>query len=106
MKDQDTLEQTLRQAQAQRAWLQAQAAPRQDAESRGRELLGTLTRRRQRAQQQGVPMWEGAQRAALRMVVLGLGCIALITGASALDGTAGGVAIVISLGVLGLEGLR
>lgn len=106
MKEQDTLEETLRRAQEQLAWLEAQAAPLQAAQARGQELLGQLIKRRQRAQQRGVPMWEGAQRAALRMVVLGVGCSALITGASALDGTLGGVAIVVSLGVLGLEGIR
>ena len=51
-------------------------------------------------------MWEGAQRGALRMVVLAAGCAALITGASALDETLGGVAIVVSMGLLVLEGMR
>lgn len=106
MKDPRTFDEALCDAEAQVAWLEAQQAPRHAAESGGRSLLAKLTKRRQRAQQRGVPMWEGAQRGALRMVVLGLGCIALITGAAALDGTFGGVAIVVSMGVLVLEGMR
>ena len=51
-------------------------------------------------------MWEGAQRAALRMVVLAAGCVALITGATALDSTLGGASIVVTLGVLAVEGMR
>ncbi len=40
------------------------------------------------------------------MVVLAAGCAALITGATALDETLGGVAIVTSMGLLVLEGMR
>jgi len=83
-----------------------QQAPRHSAETEARSLLAKMIKRRQRVQQRGVPMWEAAQRGALRMVVLGVGCIALITGATALDGTFGGVAIVVSMGVLVLEGMR
>jgi hypothetical protein len=103
----ESLEETLRQARAQVAWLESQRAPLQSTEDRARKLLTQLTRRRQRAQQSGVPSWDGAQRAALRMVVLGFGCIALITGASAFDaGLSSGVAIVVSLALLGLESTR
>lgn len=106
MREPDTLDDALRDAEARVAWLEAQQAPRHAADSKARALLAKLIKRRQRAQQRGVPMWEGDQRDALRMVVLGLGCIALITGATALDATFGGVAIVVSMGVLVLEGMR
>ena len=88
------------------ATLEAQLAPRKGAEAEARVLLGKLTKRRQRVQQRGVPMWEAAQRGALRMVVLALGCTALITGGMALDGTLGGAAIVISMALLVFEGMR
>lgn len=106
MNEPETLDAALRDAQARVAWLEAQTAPRQDAEAKARVLLGKLIKRRQRVQQRGVPMWEGAQRAALRMVVLAVGCGALITGAAALDGTLGGVSIVVAMGVLVFEGMR
>ena len=96
----------LQDAQARVEELESQLAPRQSAEVGARALLSKLIKRRQRVQQRGVPMWESAQRAALRMVVLAVGCIALITGATALDATFGGVAIVVSMGVLVLEGMR
>lgn len=96
----------LQDAQSKVAELEAQLAPSQSAEIQARTLLSKLIKRRQRVQQRGVPMWESAQRAALRMVVLALGCIALITGATALDATLGGVAIAVSMGVLMLEGMR
>ena len=102
----ETLEETLRQAQAQVAWLESQRAPLQSAEERARALLTQLIKRRQRAQQYGVPSWDGAQRAALRMVLLGFGCSALIAGASAFDSGLGGVAMVVSLALLGIEGTR
>lgn len=100
------LEETLRATEARVSALEASVASRQTAEAEALRLLGQLTRRRQRAQQRGVPMWEGAQRGALRMVVLAAGCAALITGATALDETLGGVAIVTSMGLLVLEGMR
>ena len=106
MKEQETLEDALRQAQARVAGLEAQRAPLTSAEDRARKLLTVLIKRRQRAQQYGVPTWDGAQRAALRMVLLGIGCIALITGASAFDSGLGGVAMVVSLALLGIEGTR
>ena len=106
MKEQETLEDALRQAQAQVAWLEAQRAPLQSAEDRARKLLTLLIKRSQRAQQYGVPSWDGAQRAALRMVLRGFGCIALISGASAIDSGLGGVAMVVALALLGIEGTR
>lgn len=104
--DEEETEAALREAQAQLDWLEAQSAPRREAEANARVLLGRLIKRRQRAQQRGVPMWEGAQRGALRMVVLATGCVVLITGATALDGTLGGVGIVVAMGVLVVEGMR
>ena len=106
MNEHETFDEALCEANARVAWLEAQTAPRQDAEATARVLLKKLIKRRQRVQQRGVPMWEGASRAALRMVVLAIGCAALITGAAALDGTLGGVSIVVTMGVLVLEGMR
>ena len=102
LKDDEVLTAALRDVEERIAWLEAQTNPRQAA----RALLGKLIKRRQRVQQRGVPMWEGAQRAALRMVVLAAGCVALITGATALDSTLGGASIVVTLGVLAVEGMR
>lgn len=101
-----SVEEALRDTEARFATLEAQLAPRETAAQEARVLLSGLVKRRQSVQQRGVPMWEAAQRAALRMVVVALGCVGLITGASALDGTFGGVAIVVSMGVLVIEGMR
>ena len=100
------LEEALVDVQARVDWLEAQLAPRRDSEASARALLGKLVKRRQRVQQRGVQTWEGAQRGALRMVVLAVGCAALITGATALDAGFGGVAIVVAMGVLTFEGMR
>jgi hypothetical protein len=101
-----SVDEALRDAEARVASLEAQLAPRELAAKEARALLSKLIKRRQRVQQRGVPMWEAAQRAAFRMVVVAVGCVGLITGASALDGTFGGVAIVVSMGVLVIEGMR
>jgi hypothetical protein len=100
------VDQALQAAHERVAALEAHLAPRQSAEAEARVLLGKLIKRRQRVQQRGVPMWEAAQRGALRMVVLAAGCTALITGAMALHPTLGGAAIVISMGLLVFEGMR
>ena len=100
------VDQALQSAHDRIAALEAQLAPRQSAEAEARALLGKLIKRRQRVQQRGVPMWEGAQRGALRMVALAAGCTALITGSMALDSAFGAAAIVISLGLLAYEGMR
>ena len=100
------LEEALHEVQGRVDWLEAQLAPRQQREAAARALLGKLIKRRQRVQQRGVQTWEGAQRGALRMVVLAVGCAALITGATALDAGFGGVAIVVAMGVLTFEGMR
>ncbi len=76
------------------------------AEEAARTLLASLVKRRNRVQVRGVPMWDGAQRAALRMVLLAVGSAAMISGAMAFDGTLGTVAIVVAMGVLVFEGLR
>ena len=102
----ENLEAALREVQGRIELLEAQVAPRERSEREARELLGKLIKRRQRVQQRGVQVWEGAQRAALRMFVLAVGCIALITGATTLDATLGGVSIVVTLGALALEGGR
>ncbi|MDP1821722.1 MAG: hypothetical protein Q8L48_00695 [Archangium sp.] len=105
-RDEDVLAEALRDAHERISLLEAQLAPRQAGETSARALLGKLIKRRQRVQQRGVQVWEGAQRAALRMFVLAVGCVALSTGAMALDATLGGVSIVVTLGVLALEGGR
>jgi hypothetical protein len=51
-------------------------------------------------------MWEEAPRAAFRLLALSLGSAALIAGASALDATLGGAAIVLSFALLIIEGAR
>lgn len=66
----------------------------------------TLERLRKRRNRGGVPVLEAAQRAALRTVILAVGCVLLICGAATLDGTLGGVAIVASFVILMVEALR
>ena len=106
MQDPAPVEETLRETQARVEWLEAERARRQAAVDEARTLRTALISHRQRAKRRGVQMLEGAQRGALRMVVLAVGCGALICGASALDATGSGVAIVVSFSVLVLEGLR
>lgn len=96
----------LREAEDRLAALEAFHAPRARAEEAARTLLASLVKRRNRVQVRGVPMWDGAQRAALRMVLLAVGSAAMISGAMAFDGTLGTVAIVVAMGVLVFEGLR
>ena len=102
----DELSDALSDAEARVAALEAFHEPRARAIDQARTLVTEVVKRRNRVQQRGVPMWEGAQRAALRMVVLAAGCVALITGATALDSTLGGASIVVTLGVLAVEGMR
>lgn len=66
----------------------------------------TLERIRRRRHRGTVPMWEAAQRAALRTVILAVGCVLLISGAATIDGTFGGVAIVASFVILMVEAIR
>ncbi|MBL8915087.1 MAG: hypothetical protein JNM17_30565 [Archangium sp.] len=66
----------------------------------------TLERIRKRRNRGGVPMWEAAQRAALRTVILAVGCVLLISGAATIDSTLGGVAIVASFVILMAEAIR
>jgi len=67
------------------------------------KTLQSIKRRRQRGQ---LSLLDPAQRAAVRLVVLSVGCMLLITGATALDSTAGGAAIVLTFGVLVFEGSK
>jgi len=106
MSDDADVEQTLAEVQARVREAEAALAPRKALEADGRELLARLIRKRKHVQQRGVRSWEGAQRGALRMVTLAAGCVAIGTGAWALDPTLGGVSLVVSLVVLGFEGLR
>lgn len=51
-------------------------------------------------------MWEAAQRAALRTVVLALGCGLVVAGAMSLDSTFGGVATAGAFLLLAAESVR
>lgn len=68
-----------------------------------RETLEKLRRLRRRG---GRRTWAGEQRAALRFVIVSVGCVAVVTGGWALSPTIGGAAIAGALGVLMFEGLR
>lgn len=102
----DELAAALRAAEDQVAALEAFHLPRARTEAEARALLSGLIKRRKRVQQRGVPMWEGAQRAALRMLLLAVGSAAMICGAMAFDATLGTVAIVLALVLLVFEGIR
>lgn len=102
----DELRAALEEAEARLAALEAARAPEQALEGEARELLARLSKQRRMAQHRGVRTWDEAPRGALRMVVLSVGCVALGTGAWALDSTLGGASLVASLVVLAVEGLR
>ncbi len=102
----DQLDAALQEAETRIAALEAFHAPRAREEAAARSLLSELIKQRKRVQQRGVPMWDGAQRAALRMVLLAIGAAAVICGAMAFDGTLGTVAIFFTLVLLMFEGLR
>jgi type VI protein secretion system component VasF len=102
-RDEENVEQLLRETRTRLQRLEETEQLRIEAFSRARKTLERIRKRRNRG---GVPMWEAAQRAALRIVVLALGCVLLITGANTLDATFGGAAIVASFAVLLVEGLR
>ena len=102
----EELSDALSDAEARVAALEAFHEPRAQAADQARTLLSQLAKRRSRVQQRGVPMWDAAQRAALRMLLLAVGSAAMISGAWALDGTFGTVAIVVAMGVLVFEGMR
>lgn len=105
-RDGEDLEATLERTQQAVQALELSLAPRRALELEAREVLVRLVKRRKHAQQRGVRTWETAQRGALRMLVLAVGCVVLGTGAWALDETLGGLSLAVSLVVLGLEGLR
>jgi len=102
----EALAAALQEAEARLAALEAFHEPRSRAEAAARTLLSELIKRRKRVQQRGVPMWDAAQRAALRMVLLAVGSAAMICGAMAFDQTLGTVAIFGALLLLVIEGLR
>lgn len=106
MEEPQSLEQALRETEARVAFLERHAGRRAALFARGKGLQAALINHRRLAQHRGVPLWEAAQRGAMRMLVLAIGCGVLITGAAALDATLSGVAIVIAFGVLIYEGQR
>lgn len=99
----DEVAQKLAELEARVAALEGSLGERETAAARARHALAELRRNRLRG---GTRTWEGAQRGALRFVLLSVGCIAMVTGGWALDSTVGGVTIVASFGVLMFEGLR
>jgi hypothetical protein len=101
--DEEDLEQTLRETEARLAWLEAEAAERSRLVTDTQKTLQLIKRRRQRRQ---FSLLDPAQRAAIRLVILSVGCVLLITGSTALDSTAGGAAIVLTFGVLVFEGSK
>lgn len=100
MDDSHELAQQLAELEARVEALEEVVHVRDEAARRARASLAQLKRR------SGAPTWDGAQRAALRFVVVALGCVGLVTGGAALDATLGGVTIVAAFGVLMVEGLR
>ncbi|MFT3712584.1 MAG: hypothetical protein QM817_33465 [Archangium sp.] len=101
--DEENVEQLLRETRDRLLRLEEKEQRRVTAFASARQTLERIHKRRTRG---NVPMWEAAQRAALRIVVLAVGCVLLITGANTLDATFGGAAIVASFAVLLVEGLR
>lgn len=101
--DDQSVEQLLRESAERLRWLQETEQHRVEAFSAAQKTLERIRKRRHKG---AVATWEAAQRAAVRIVVLALGCVLLITGANTLDATFGGVAIVASFAVLLAEGLR
>jgi hypothetical protein len=100
--DQVVLE-TLRQTEERVAALESSSGALQAALTEAQTTLSALKRRRQRGL---ASSWDPAQRAALRLVLMSLGCVSTITGAMSLDETLGAAAIVLSFGVLVFEGSK
>lgn len=103
MNDDDALRHTLHQTLERLAWAEADDAARRKALDDAQQSLRLIRQHRNRGR---VPMWESAQRAGLRTVVLALGCVLVVAGAMSLDSTAGGVAIVGVFVVMAVEGSR
>ena len=103
MNDEEAVEQTLRETEARLAWLEAETSERSKLVADAQKTLQLIKRRRQRGQ---FSLLDPAQRAAVRLVILSVGCVLLITGATSLDSTAGGAAIVLTFGVLVFEGSK
>jgi hypothetical protein len=100
--DQVVLE-TLRQTEERVAALESSSGARLQALNDGQKALSALKRRRQRGLSSS---WDPAQRAALRLVLMSIGCVSTITGAMSLDETLGAAAIVLAFGVLVFEGSK
>lgn len=101
--DERDLEDALRAARALLDEREAEEAVLQARLAHARAVLEVLSRHRKRGR---VVALDSAQRGAVRTVVLAVGCAALIAGASVLDASLGGAAIVVSFGVLVFEGVR
>ncbi len=101
--DDAELSRALDEARRRLAELESVDAYRRVQLSSAHHTLDLLKRHRHRGR---VPMWEEAPRAAFRLLALSLGSAALIAGASALDSTLGGAAIVLSFALLIIEGAR
>jgi len=97
------LSRTLDEARRHLAELEALDSHRRAQLAKAHHTLDLLKRHRHRGR---VPMWEEAPRAAFRLLALSLGSAALTAGASALDSTLGGAAIVLSFALLIIEGAR
>jgi hypothetical protein len=100
------IEAALADARRRLAEVEARLAPAHALDAEARVVLARILKRKKQAQLTGVRTWESAQRGALRMGVLALGCVLMGSGAWALDDALGGASLVVSLVVLGVEGLR
>ena len=94
---------TLETAEAHLAWLEYTVQQRRESFDRSHKSLERIRRLRHRGDS---VMWDPAQRAALRIVVLAVGCVLAVAGAATLDPAAGGAAIVASFAVLLAEAIR
>lgn len=101
--DERDLEAALRAAKTLLAEREAEDAALQARLGHARRVLEELSRHRKRGR---VDMLDSAQRGAVRTVLLAVGSATLIAGATALDASLGGAAIVASFAVLVFEGVR
>jgi hypothetical protein len=99
----DDLDETLRSVRAQLERREADLAHLDALVRDARDQLALISRHRRRGT---VALWDSAQRGALRTVVLAVACVAVVCGASVLDPTLGGAAIVLAFAVLSFEGVR
>ena len=101
--DDDALEATLHETRERVAWREADDGSRHEALREAQRTLEAIRRHRHRGQ---LPLWDPAQRAAARTVLLSVGCVLIITGAWAFDASLGGAGLVLCLGVLVFEATR